>query len=35
MDCILKLKNNKARGQDIIINEFLKSTKDKMINIYM
>ena len=35
MDCILKLKNNKARGQDIIINEFLKSTKDKMINIYV
>ena len=35
MDCILKLKNNKARVQDIIINEFLKSTKDKRINIYV
>ena len=33
--CILNLKNSKARGHDIILNEFIKITKQTMIPIYV
>ena len=35
MYCIKNLKNNKAAGEDLIINEFLKSTADMLINVYV
>lgn len=35
LKCIKKLKNNKASGDDLIINEYIKSTANKMINIYV
>ena len=34
IDCIKKLKNNKACGLDYVLNEFLKVSCDKMISIY-
>jgi hypothetical protein len=33
-DCIKKLKNDKASGEDGIINEYIKSTAHQFINIY-
>ena len=33
--CISKLKNNKACGDDQILNEFLKTTSDLFINVYV
>ena len=35
MYCIENLKNNKAAGEDVIINEFLKTTSDTLINVYV
>lgn len=32
--CIKKLKNDKAYGDDLIINEYIKSTVDKFIELY-
>jgi exonuclease III len=32
--CIIKLKNNKAYGTDLILNEYLKSSSSKMLPIY-
>lgn len=32
---IKKFKNNKAGVDDLIINEYIKSTADKIINVYM
>ena len=34
-NCIHKLKNNKACGLDLILNEFLKHSEDCMISIYV
>ena len=34
LDCINRLKNNKASGDDRVINEYIKSTSDKFIDIY-
>ena len=34
LKCIRKLKNNKACSDDLIINEYIKSTCDKFISIY-
>jgi len=34
IQCIKNLKNNKAMGDDQILNEYIKSTSDYMINIY-
>jgi hypothetical protein len=33
LDCIKRLKNNKAHGDDHVINEYIKSTSDKMISL--
>jgi hypothetical protein len=33
-NCIKKLKNNKAHGTDMVLNEYLKNTDDKMLPIY-
>jgi len=33
-NCIKKLKNDKASGEDVIINEYIKSTAHQFINIY-
>ena len=35
MNCVKRLKNNKASGIDNILNEFLKASKDLMIDIYV
>jgi ribosomal protein S17E len=32
--CIQKLKNNKAGGEDAIINEYIKKTSNQFIEIY-
>jgi hypothetical protein len=32
--CIQKLKNNKAGGEDAIINEYIKTTSNPFIEIY-
>jgi hypothetical protein len=32
--CIQKLKNNKAGGEDAIINEYTKTTSNQFIEIY-
>ena len=34
LKCIQKLKNEKACGEDEIINEYIKSTSNQFINIY-
>jgi hypothetical protein len=34
LKCIHKLKNEKACGEDEIINEYIKSTSNQFINIY-
>ena len=34
LDCIKKLKNHRASGEDGIINEYIKSTAHLFINIY-
>jgi hypothetical protein len=34
-DCIKKWKNNKASGEDGIINEYIKSTAHQFINRYL
>ena len=34
LECIPKLKNQKACGEDEIINEYIKSTSNQFINIY-
>ena len=34
LKCIRKLKNEKACGEDEIINEYIKSTSNQFINIY-
>ncbi len=34
-DCIKNLKNNKAYGEDFIINEYIKATKDLMLPVYV
>jgi hypothetical protein len=34
VDCIRRLKNNKAHGDDHVINEYIKSTSDKMIELF-
>jgi hypothetical protein len=35
LDCIKRLKNNKAHGDDHVINEYIKSTSDKTIDVYI
>ena len=35
LDCIKRLKNNKAHGDDHVINEYIKSTSDKMIDVFI
>jgi hypothetical protein len=35
LDCIKKLKNNKAHSDDHVINEYIKSTSDKMIDVFI
>ena len=35
LNCIIKLKNNKAHGPDYIINEYIKVSKDLLIPIYV
>jgi hypothetical protein len=35
LNCIKRLKNNKACGMDNILNEFLKTSHDVMINIFV
>ena len=32
--CVRKLKNEKASGEDEIINEYIKSTVNQFINVY-
>jgi hypothetical protein len=34
LKCIKKLKNNKACGEDLVINEYIKSTTNTFIDIY-
>ena len=34
LKCIKKLKNNKASGEDDIINEYIKATSDQFIVVY-
>jgi hypothetical protein len=34
LKCIKKHKNNKASGEDIIINEYIKATSDQFIVVY-
>ena len=34
LKCIQKLRNEKACGEDEIINEYIKSTSNQLINIY-
>ena len=34
LKCIKNLKNNKSFGNDIILNEYIKSTADQMLPIY-
>jgi hypothetical protein len=34
LKCIEKLKNNKASGEDAIINEYIKATSDQFIVVY-
>ena len=33
--CVRKLKNEKASGEDEIINEYIKSTVNQFINVYL
>ena len=35
LDCIKRLKYNKAHGDDHVINEYIQSTSDKMIDVYI
>ena len=35
LDCIKRLKNNKAHGDDHVMNGYIKSTSDKMIDVYI
>ena len=34
LDCIKRLKNNKASGDDRVINRYIKSTSDRFIDVY-
>ena len=34
LDCIKRLKNNKASDDNRVINEYIKSTSDKFIDVY-
>ena len=35
LDSIKRLKYNKAHGDDHVINEYIKSTSEKMIDVYI
>ena len=35
LDCIKRLKNNKVHGDDHVINKYINSTSDKMIDVFI